>query len=160
MDSEISLSKLENDNSFLLGTIAIKNLLIYERKLSFSRSKYTTRELYKNLDRLHYKTDSESDVYEKIAFTKILNRTHDNSLTYRIKSYSNIAPEYPNYKTFDRFYINGKITIGENVNNDSKKLINSLKTINLKKAHSQNFKKVEKKEHLLYKTVRPVFSMQ
>ncbi|AFJ43409.1 hypothetical protein [Francisella orientalis] len=121
MDSEISLSKLENDNSFLLGTIAIKNLLIYERKLSFSRSKYTTRELYKNLDRLHYKTDSESDVYEKIAFTKILNRTHDNSLTYRIKSYSNIAPEYPNYKTFDRFYINGKITIGENVNNDSKK---------------------------------------
>ncbi|XSZ47749.1 hypothetical protein ACP8HZ_05670 [Francisella noatunensis] len=157
MDSEISLSKLENDNRSILGTTNIKNLFICERKLSFSRSKYSTRELYRNINRLHYKTNSESDVYEKIAFTKILNRTHDNSVTYRIKSYSNIAPEYPNYKTFDRFYINGKITIGENVNNNSKKLINSLKTINLKKAHSQNFKKVEKKEPPLYKIARPVF---
>ncbi|MBK2268232.1 pathogenicity determinant protein PdpA1 [Francisella philomiragia] len=121
IDSEISLSKLENDNSFILGTTNIKNLFICERKLSFTRSKYATKELYHNLDKLHYKTDSESDVYEKIAFTKILNRTHDNLVTYRIKSYSDIAPEYPSYKTFYNFYINGKITIGENVNNDSKK---------------------------------------
>ncbi|WP_150464597.1 pathogenicity determinant protein PdpA1 [Francisella sp. XLW-1] len=121
IDSEITLSKLENDKDYLLGATNIKNLFIYERELSFTRSKYSTQQLYKNINKLHYKSTSEADVYEKIAFTKTLNLTHNNLVTYKIKDYNNLAPEYPKYKSFHNFYINGRVTIGENVNNDSKK---------------------------------------
>ncbi|MDE4994488.1 pathogenicity determinant protein PdpA1, partial [Francisella tularensis subsp. holarctica] len=53
--------------------------------------------------------------------TKYPSLTHDNLINYKIKNYSNITPEYPKYKSFSNFYINGRVTIVENVNNDSKK---------------------------------------
>ncbi|MDE4994767.1 hypothetical protein NAH09_12385, partial [Francisella tularensis subsp. holarctica] len=59
--------------------------------------------------------------YEKIAFTKYPSLTPDNLITYKIKNYSNLTPDYPKYKSFSNFYINGRVTIGENVYNDSKK---------------------------------------
>lgn len=121
LDTEITLSKLENDQNYLLGATDIKTLYISQRKLLFKRSKYCSKQLYENLHNFHYKSDSESDVYEKIAFIKCPNLTHDNLITYTIKDYSNLTPEYPKYKIFNKFYINGRITIGENVNNDSKK---------------------------------------
>ncbi|ABO46057.1 hypothetical protein [Francisella tularensis] len=121
LDTEITLSKLDNDQNYLLGATDIKSLYISQRKLLFKRSKYCSKQLYENLHNFHYKSDSESDVYEKIAFTKYPSLTHDNLITYKIKDYSNLTPEYPKYKSFSNFYINGRVTIGENVNNDSKK---------------------------------------
>ncbi|MDE5037795.1 hypothetical protein, partial [Francisella tularensis] len=79
-----------------------------QRKLLFKRSKYCSKQLYENFHNFHYKSDSESYVYEKIAFTKYPSLTHDNLITYKINNYSNLTPEYPKYKSFSNFYINGR----------------------------------------------------
>ncbi|MDE4946913.1 pathogenicity determinant protein PdpA1, partial [Francisella tularensis subsp. holarctica] len=63
LDNEITLSKLDNDQNYLLGAPDIKSLYISQRKLLFKRSKYCSKPLTENLHNFHYKSDSESDVY-------------------------------------------------------------------------------------------------
>ena len=148
IDSDISLVKLDNDGNYLLGSSDINNFFIIRKTLSFKRTKYTTKELYKNISNFHYQSDSESDIYEKISYSKYPSLTHRNTIKYIVKDYKKLNPEYPTYIKFNSFYITGKITIGENVNKDSKRLINSLKTINQKKVLLQNFKNQMKKVRL------------
>ncbi|MDE5024858.1 hypothetical protein NAI69_10330, partial [Francisella tularensis subsp. holarctica] len=77
----------------------------YNRVLDLysKRSKYFSNQLYENLHNFHYNSDSESVVYEKIAFTKYPSLTLDNLITYKIKNYSNLTPVYPKYKSFSNF---------------------------------------------------------
>lgn len=89
--------------------------------MSFKRTKYATKELYRNIPNFHYQSDSESDVYEKIAYIKYPKLTHRNNIKYILKDYKQLTPEYPCHIKFNGFYITGKITIGENINKDSKK---------------------------------------
>ncbi|AXH32813.1 pathogenicity determinant protein PdpA1 [Francisella opportunistica] len=121
IDNDISLAKLENDGSYLLGSSDTNGFFIARKTLSFKRTKYTTKELYRNVSNFHYQSDSESDIYEKIAYNKYPNLTHKNTIKYIIKDYKQLNPEYPTHIKFNSFYITGKITIGENVNKDSKK---------------------------------------
>lgn len=121
IDSDISLMKLKNDGDYLLGSSDTNNFFIIRKTLSFKRTKYTTKELYKNISNFHYQSDSESDIYEKISYSKYPSLTHRNTIKYIIKDYKQLNPEYPTYIKFNSFYITGKITIGENVNKDSKK---------------------------------------
>ncbi|AJI46002.1 hypothetical protein [Francisella tularensis] len=121
IDNDISLAKLENEDNYLLGSSDINNFFIARKSLSFKRTKYATKELYRNIPNFHYQSDSESDVYEKIAYIKYPKLTHRNNIKYILKDYKQLTPEYPCHIKFNGFYITGKITIGENINKDSKK---------------------------------------
>ncbi|API87156.1 pathogenicity determinant protein PdpA1 [Francisella uliginis] len=121
INSEICLEKLENQNNYILGSDVLKNFFINKRTFSLKRSKYSTKRLYDRLSSFHYKSDSESDVYEKISCCKFQSLTHRNEIIYSMKDYDKLYSEYPRFKSFESFNIIGKVTIGENVNKDSKK---------------------------------------
>lgn len=140
--------KLKNDGDYLLGSSDTNNFFIIRKTLSFKRTKYTTKELYKNISNFHYQSDSELDVYEKISYSKYPSLTHRNTIKYIIKDYKQLNPEYPTYIKFNSFYITGKITIAENENKDSKKAYKFFKNYKPEESFFEEFQESSEKVRL------------
>lgn len=120
IDSDISLSSLQA-NDHMLGSKNLKNFCISERTIQLKRSRYSTQKLYEDLNDFYYKSNSNSDTYEKVIFCSYPSLTHQESITYKLLDYAELGAEYPYFIPFEPLNIIGRVTIGDNVNKDSKK---------------------------------------
>lgn len=144
LNTKIDLSEIQNKNT-LLGNKDLKSIYLVEKKLKFIRSEYCSEKLYRNINLLSYKDDSEKESYEKIAFCSHRNLTHVNNITYSYGDYSKQAREYPNFKSCSSFDIIGKVTIGKNVDESLKKAYKFFSDFQFKEDSFEGFQNGEEK---------------
>lgn len=107
---------------------------------------------------MHYKSDSDSDCYEKIVFCPVIPLTHKNDLKYLYKNNDNKLPEYPKFISFNSFDFIGKITIGKNVSEDSKKAYKFFKEYKSEEADISQFQEdSEKGTEVILNSKREVY---
>ncbi|AXA32991.1 hypothetical protein [Francisella adeliensis] len=95
------------------------------------------------ISHLYYKSDSDQDRYEKIAYTKKLALTHANKWSYTYGDYSVLSPDYPQYTPVKEFDMIGKVIIAKSVDEDSKKAYKFFKSY---KMEESEFSSVQKDE--------------
>ncbi|AIT09605.1 hypothetical protein LO80_06270 [Candidatus Francisella endociliophora] len=120
VNSEIDLSKIDNQG-YLLGSKDLSSIYLSKRKIKLKRSERCSQELYRNIFNQYYKKNTDTEMYEKISFCPKQYLTHANYFEYLYKDFNNQEPEYPSFKRYKEFDVVGKVTIGKNVSEDSKK---------------------------------------
>ena len=120
INTHLDLSKIDIDKVFL----PYKNtdsVYLSMKKIHLIRSKYNSKQLYRNINDHSYKSDSEKDVYEKITLCEQRKLTHSNIFKYYFRDYEDLLPEYPVFRKYSSLNLIGKITIGKDTAPESAK---------------------------------------
>ncbi|WP_178948371.1 hypothetical protein [Francisella sp. Scap27] len=141
VNAEIDFTELKADD--YLADSTVKSIYLTKRKLELTRSTYCSMYTRYGISHLYYKSDSDQDRYEKIAYTKKLALTHANKWSYTYGDYSVLSPDYPQYTPVKEFDMIGKVIIAKSVDEDSKKAYKFFKSY---KMEESEFSSVQKDE--------------